>query len=155
MAVPGAPVLVSTQKSLVMPHWPQTLQQAFNGQGLSLEISEPSVGALEPGFCGPHTALEISAGNGGVPLLRHMMVSRNRSWQPFQPQVCLLKSSRSCLVRLNWAAISSQLSSVMTWYVWHVPFVCTSGVVNLAWPVTLVDAENNKQVALDQVLIAS
>jgi hypothetical protein len=36
VAVPGAPVSagLGTQKSLVMPHWPQTLQQTLSGQGL-------------------------------------------------------------------------------------------------------------------------
>jgi hypothetical protein len=29
-----------------------------------------------------------------------------------------------------------------------VPFVGTSGVVNMAWPVTLIDPENDKHVAL-------
>jgi hypothetical protein len=40
-AVPGGPVLVSMQKSLVRPHWPQMFQQAFNGHGLSWEITSP------------------------------------------------------------------------------------------------------------------
>ena len=35
--VPGAPVsdLETTQKSSVVPHWPQMLQQTFSGHGLS------------------------------------------------------------------------------------------------------------------------
>ena len=121
-AVPGAPVLVSTQKSLVMPHCPQILQQAFNGQGfISVIFDDASVGALEPGFCGPHTAFGNAAGKGGVPLLRQILVPTKRGSHPLQPQVFLLKSSRSFLVRLYSAARLSQLSLVTTWYVLQEP----------------------------------
>ncbi|KAH8629875.1 glycoside hydrolase family 18 protein [Alternaria alternata] len=48
--VPGAPVsdLEITQKSSVMPHWPQILQQTFSGQGLRVARSVPADGWVVP-----------------------------------------------------------------------------------------------------------
>ena len=45
-AVPGAPVadLEMTQKSSVVPHWPQVLQQTFSRHGLSVAKSVPGGG---------------------------------------------------------------------------------------------------------------
>ena len=50
-AVPGAPVSDSdsTQKSAVVSHCPQMLQQTFKGHGLSKARSMPVVGLLVPG----------------------------------------------------------------------------------------------------------
>src|ERR1700738_2646038 len=99
-AVPGAPVLVLVQNSAVVPHWPQTSQQAFSRQGFSVERSVPAGGLAVPGTCGPQTALATVAGMGGVPVLRHMLTPTQRLLQPFQPQVYLLKFSRSVVARL-------------------------------------------------------
>lgn len=56
--VPGAPVsdLLTTQKSSVIPHWPQILQQTFNGQGLSMLMLVDADGCTVPFFVGPQTA---------------------------------------------------------------------------------------------------
>lgn len=59
--VPGAPVsdLLTAQKSSVKPHWPQTLQQTFNGQGFSVLIFAGAVigfGRMVPFFVGPQIA---------------------------------------------------------------------------------------------------
>ena len=88
---------------------------------------EPAAGGFEPSFCGPHTALEIGAGKGGDPWLRHMTASRKRTLQPFQPHVFLLKLSMSATVRLYWAARSAQLSLLRTWYAWHEPSELAAG----------------------------
>jgi hypothetical protein len=97
------------------------LQQAFNGHRLRYAMSELLVGALDPGFCGPHNALAISAGNGGWPLLKHIFVLTNKSLQLFYPQVFLLKSLISCFEMLYLAARLLQLLLVTTWYVWQEP----------------------------------
>ena len=64
------------------------LQQTFSGHGFSLAqfLDDDPLGCFVPGFIGPHTALGISAGKGGVPLLRHIQLSRQRSLsQVFHP----------------------------------------------------------------------
>ena len=99
-AVPGAPVLVLEQNSAVVPHWPQTSQQAFSRHGFKFDRSVPAGGFTVPGTCGPQTAFATGAGMGGVPVLRHMLTPTQRSEHPFQPQVFLLKLSRSSAVRL-------------------------------------------------------
>jgi hypothetical protein len=95
--VPGAPVadLEMTQKSSVVPHCPQTLQQTFRGQGFNLAQSSlvPEAGFFVPGACGPQTALGTEAGKGGDPVLRHICAPLYSGLQPFQPHVFLLKSS--------------------------------------------------------------
>lgn len=61
-AVPGAPTVVLVQNSDVVPHWPQTLQQALSGHGFKAERSLPLDTAGVPGTWGPHMALATGAG---------------------------------------------------------------------------------------------
>lgn len=74
-AVPGAPVeeLLGVQYSAVTPHWPQMSQHSFKGQ-VFRRLNPPAgfSGCGVPGTCGPHIALEIGAGKGGLPVLRQM-----------------------------------------------------------------------------------
>lgn len=87
------------------------LQQALSGHWFILEMSESSLGSTLPGFCWPQTALGKFSGNGGLPLLRHMMVSLNRKFlQVFQPHVFLLYSSSSSCEREYSADRLSQVS---------------------------------------------
>jgi hypothetical protein len=75
VAVPGAPVSagLGMQKSCVVPHWPQTLQQALRGHEFRSARVDMSAGLLVPGTCGPQTALETGAGIGGEPVERQML----------------------------------------------------------------------------------
>ena len=109
--VPGVPSPVMSQNSLVVPYCPQILQQAFNGQGLRVLMLVPAGGLTGlcvrdvtsiiivqgivdhspvPGFWGPHTALAMGAGMGGVPELRQILASGHSLSQPAQPQVFFL-----------------------------------------------------------------
>lgn len=71
----------------MMLTWPQTSQHALSGHGLSSEISEPPVGVLVPGFCGPHIAFATMAGIGGVPLDKQTMLPAQMLEQPFHAHV--------------------------------------------------------------------
>lgn len=66
------------------------LQHVLRGHGFILAQSfelDP-MGCFDPGFWGPHTALAIGKGNGGVPSLRHSQLSgQNPYSQPFQPVI--------------------------------------------------------------------
>ena len=65
--------------------WPQTSQQAFNGQGFRVAMLVPAAGAVVPGFWGPQTAPVTGAGIGAVPELRQILVPIQRLVHPFQP----------------------------------------------------------------------
>ncbi|KAI0014004.1 hypothetical protein F4779DRAFT_201555 [Xylariaceae sp. FL0662B] len=98
------------------------LQQALSGHGLRPEmLAVPPGGAVVPGFCGPHTALAIGAGIGGVPVLRQMTLPTNSRSQPLHAHVSWLKLSTSSTVRLWASAMPQQLSSATILYVAHDP----------------------------------
>jgi hypothetical protein len=60
------------QKSLVVPHCPQTLQHALRGHGLRLASSVVPAGLEVLGTCGPQTAVASGAGIGGDPVDKHI-----------------------------------------------------------------------------------
>jgi hypothetical protein len=64
MLVPDAPVgdSVTVRKSESRPHWPQILHHTLDGQWLWLAMSSQWLGPVVLGTCGPHTALETTAG---------------------------------------------------------------------------------------------
>lgn len=117
--VPGFPdgPLFSVQKSALMPHWPQILQQTFNGQGFRSVRFWPDDGATDPGFVGPQTAFDTGAGIGGLPLERHMLTPTMMLPHPVHPQVPLvplLNVSISLTLRPQVAASLEQLSPATT-----------------------------------------
>ena len=74
-AVPGAPVLEldGTQKSFVVPHWPQILQHALSAHVFNVVKSVPAGALVVFGRWGPQTALGTGAGIGGYPVLKHIL----------------------------------------------------------------------------------
>lgn len=94
-AVPGAPVSADdgVQKSEVVPHCPQMLQQELSGHGFREAKSVLPDGGSVPGTCGPQTVFTTGAGIGGFPVLRQIFCPICRRRQPIQPQVCLLRVS--------------------------------------------------------------
>lgn len=66
-AVPGVPVeeVDGVQKSLVVPHCPQTSQQALRGHSFRVLRSESGGAWAVPLTCGPQTAFATEAGIGG------------------------------------------------------------------------------------------
>jgi hypothetical protein len=99
------------QKSCVVPHFPQMLQHAFSGQGLSEAQSTLLLpaGFFVPGFVGPQTAEGTAAGNGGSPSLTQNLARGNILLQ-LKPYVFLLKDSSSASVRSCFIAIKLQYS---------------------------------------------
>lgn len=111
-----------TQKSAVVPHWPQILQQTLSRHGFKLVKLVPDGGFCVPGTVRPQTAFETGAGIGGLPALMHTLTPTQRgTLQSFQPYVFLLNSSSlATLIPLE-AAIIEQLSSVLVLYTWQDP----------------------------------
>lgn len=92
--VPGAPVSAgaSTQKSSVVPQWPQILQQTLSGQGFKSLSAVPPAGGCVPETWGPHRAPGTAAGIGGLPVERQICWPGWMALQPTQPHVFLLTS---------------------------------------------------------------
>jgi hypothetical protein len=133
--VPGGPRDDFMQKSDVVPHWPQTLQQALSGHGLRSAMLTPEAGFVVPGFCGPQTAFWIGAGIGGAPELRHMLMPAYSKVQPDHPHVPWFRLSSSFTVSPFAAAILSHQSPALTRYDAQLPselgFGLTSGKLPL------------------------
>lgn len=100
-AVPGALVSAhdGVQKSEVVPHCPQMLQQELSGHGLREANSVFPDGGSVPGTCGPQTVFTTAAGIGGFPVMRQIFWPIYRRRQPIHPQVCLLRVSISAGAR--------------------------------------------------------
>lgn len=95
----------------------------------------PAGGATVPGFCGPHTALAMGRGIGGVPELRQILESGQSLLHPAHPQVFLLLNvSRSPSTSPLAASITLHESPALTVYVAHDPSAFGLGRLSLRVP---------------------